>query len=459
MLSPCRPRSSFSRRYLPIGLALCITFFASPSPWGSPLPGPPSSPVFPGDPARNTPAPKEADLLRLETAIEFALGGNPGLGEIKARAEAMAAIPSQAEALPDPTLDLGVLWLPTNNFDVHIDDFTMLNLGVSQTIPFPGKRGLRKKIAEQEALAAADSLEEARLRLIREVKLAWWRLFYYDRALDLTADAERLLQEVVTVSQETYRVGQTPQQDVLSARLDLSKLKDERLELAGLRQVQEAQLNTLLNRDPDTPISLPREIPLGLPAVNGSELQARAFQERPLFRQHDKLLEAARSKVDLARKEYYPDLTFSTAYNYRWNTPTGRTRHDFLSFGVSLNLPIYAADKQAKAVDQRQSELLQEQYDLQDDHLKVHGEIAVKVAEYRQIRERLLLLEQEILPQSQQTVHSLRAGYAVNTASFADWLRAEVARLRYQAQHWRLLTQGQEILAELAAIVGEDLKP
>jgi outer membrane protein TolC len=415
--------------------------------------------VHPSSFPPNTPAPKEADSLSLKAAIELALGGNPGLGEIKARAEAMAAIPSQAAALPDPTLDLGVLWLPTNSLDVHNDDFTMLNLGVSQTIPFPGKRGLRKKIAEQEALAAADSLEEARLRLIREVKLAWWRLFYYDRALDLTADAEQLLWEVVAVSQEKYRVGQIPQQDVLSARLELSKLKDERLELAGLRQVQQAQLNTLLNRDPDTPISLPREFQLGLPAVNGPELQTRASEKRPLFHQHNKLLEAARSKVDLARKEYYPDLTFSTAYNYRWNTPAGRIRHDFLSFGVSLNLPIYAADKQAKAVDQRQSELLQEQYDLQDDHLKVHGEIAAKVAEYRQIRERLLLIEREILPQSQQTVHSLRAGYAVNTANFADWLRAEVIHLRYQAQHWRLLTQGQEILAELAALVGEEFKP
>jgi hypothetical protein len=39
----------------------------------------------------------------------------------------------------------------------------MLEFGISQMIPFPGKRDLQRKIAEEEALAAADSVEEARL--------------------------------------------------------------------------------------------------------------------------------------------------------------------------------------------------------------------------------------------------------------------------------------------------------
>ncbi|MDD5580760.1 MAG: TolC family protein [Methylobacter sp.] len=124
-------------------------------------------------------------VLTLDQAVQRALTGNPGLAEIKARAEAMAAVPSQEGTWPDPTLRFGTLYLPTNNFSLHQDDFTMLEVGLSQEIPFPGKLALREKIAGQEALAAADSVDEARLRLVREVKQNWWGLFYYNRALNL----------------------------------------------------------------------------------------------------------------------------------------------------------------------------------------------------------------------------------------------------------------------------------
>ncbi len=395
--------------------------------------------------------------LTLKRAVELALAGNPGLAEIKARAEALAAVPPQAGAPPDPMLNLGLLWLPTRSFDVRKDDFTMLEVGVSQTIPFPGKLGLKEKIAEQEALAAADSIEEARLRLVREVKLAWWRLFYFDHALNLTADAEHLLQRLVDIAQGQYQVGQGQQQNLLLSQLELAKLKDERLELISLRHAQATQLNTLLNLEPDSPVNLPPEAEFKLPAIAGAKLQEKARQTRPLFAQHQKMLEAAKRKVDLAKKEIYPDLTVSAAYDYRWDTPTGQSRSDYLSLGLSVNLPIHAGRNQLKAIDQRHSELLQERYALQDEHLKVHGEIAAKLAEYEHAKERVALLEREVIPQARQIVNSLLAGYPVGTASFSDLLRAETTLFRYQAQYWQTLTRAQQTLAELSAAVGEEV--
>ena len=61
-------------------------------------------------------------ILTLQTATELALTGNPGLGEIRARAEAMAAIPSQAGSLPDPTVSFELQNLPTRSFDLRKED-------------------------------------------------------------------------------------------------------------------------------------------------------------------------------------------------------------------------------------------------------------------------------------------------------------------------------------------------
>jgi outer membrane protein, heavy metal efflux system len=403
------------------------------------------------------PANKDKSILTLDKAIEQALLGNPGLGQIKARAEAMAAIPSQAGTLPDPTVNIGLLNVPTSSFDLQKEDMTMLEMGVSQSIPFPGKLALREKIAEQEALAAADSVDEARLRLVREIKTGWWRLFYFDRALRLLDESEQFFLQLIDIAQAKYKVGKGTQQDVLLAQLELSKLKDEKLNLISMRHGQEAQFNVLLDRTPEVPVHIPEETEIKLPVIAETTLQDKALKFRPLFAQHRKMLDAAKSKVDLAKKDFYPDFTVGAGYAVRQNTPTGQSRSDFASVQLSMNVPIYIDRKQAKAVEQRQGELLEERYSLQDDHHKIQAEIAAKAAEYQHAKEKLSLLEHEIIPQAQQTLDSLLAGYQVNQSDFTDLLRTQLSFFQYQTQYWLALTNTQQIMAELSAEVGEEL--
>jgi len=400
---------------------------------------------------------RDKSILTLNQAIELAITGNPGLAEIRARAEAMAAVPSQEGTLPDPALKFGALYLPTNSFNPHQDDFTMMEVGISQEIPFPGKLALREKIAEQEALAAADSVDEARLRLVREVKQSWWRLFYYDRALNLLDEAGHFFQQLIDIAQAKYKVGKGSQQDVLLAQLELSKLKDEKLNLVIMRHSQNARINALLDRAAETSVQIPAEAEFKLPVIVESALQDKALHIRPLFAQHRKMLDAGLAKVDLAQKGFYPDFTVGAYYDARQNTPSGQSRSDFASVQLSINVPIYANRKQAKAVDQRQSELLQEQYALHDDHRKIQAEIAAKAVEYQQTKEKLLLLEHEIIPQAQQAVNSLLAGYQVSQTDFTDLLRTQLSFFQYQTQYWQALTNTQQILAELSAEVGEEL--
>jgi outer membrane protein TolC len=395
--------------------------------------------------------------LSLKRAVELALAGNPGLAEIKARAEALAAVSPQVGALPDPSFNIDLLNVPTQSFSLRQEDMTMLEFGISQMIPFPGKRDLQRRIAEQEALAAADSVDEARLRLVREVKNGWWWLFFYDRALNVTQESEQFFQQLVDIAQTQYRVGSGQQQDVQMAQLELSKLKDERLELIGMRHAATAQFNVLLDRASDLSVRIPAQAEFALPELVESRLQEQAQAARPLLAQHHKMLEAAQSRIELARKDFYPDFTLGAGYAVRQDMPTGQSRSDFASFRLSVNLPVYAGVKQSKAVDQRQSEYLQEQYSLKDDHHRVQAEITAKVAEYFHARERLALFEHEIIPQAQQSVRSLMAGYQVGKAGFTDLLRAQLTLFQYQAQYWQSLTRTQQILVEVTAATGVEV--
>jgi cobalt-zinc-cadmium efflux system outer membrane protein len=406
------------------------------------------------------PPPEGEDLLTPQRAVAIALAGNPSLAQIRARAKAMAAVPSQEGTLPDPTLSFGSLWLPTaSGLSLNKDDFTMLEVGVSQTIPFPGKLALREKAAAAEAEAAVHTIAEAQLRLARDVTSRWWQLVSVHRSLLIIADTEKLLQQLVEIANTKYRVGEGLQQDVLSAKLELAKLAQLKAQHIGLHRAEIARLNALLNRPADSPIRLPGKMDTQLPDLRvDADLQEQGEQARPLLAERKKAIDAAQSRLELAEKDFYPDFTLGTAYAFRQNTPTGQSRSDFVSFTLNVTFPLYAASKQAKAVDQRHAELIKERYALDEAEREIQSEISASLALYQGNREQFRQFESGVLPLAEQNVTSALNAYQVGKTDFLNVIRAENAWFAYRMQYWQALAEAHQALAQLAAAVGrEDL--
>lgn len=399
-------------------------------------------------------------LLTLESATSQAVRDNPSLAGIKARSEALAAIPSQAGSLADPELSFSALNLPTDTFDLDQEPMTQIQIGFSQAIPFPGKLGLREEVTQFEADAANDNIAEARLRLISQVKISWWTLFYIDRALEIVINNQRLLRQFVKIAETKYEVGSGLQQDVLLAQLELSKLLDEEIILQGHRRNQSAQLNKLLNQPANKLVSLPDKVARKLPAISSEDaLYLLAEDKRPVLMQRHNEVQAAQSRVNLAKKDYYPDFKLGAFYGVRSGdnpASVGGKRSDVLSLRMSMSLPIYTARKQDKAVDQRNSELLKQRYSLQDMKNNVQLQISKSVADFLQAKQQVTLFEKGIIPQATQTVASMLAGYQVNEVDFLNLVRSQLTLFNYETRYWKAFTEANQALAKLTAAVGEE---
>lgn len=396
------------------------------------------------------------EVLTLSAALAQAERDSPKLLAIRARYEALKAIPVQEGSLPDPEISFSAMSLPVDTFDTAQEDMTQLQFGISQKFPFPGKLRLKQEAAEQEAQAAGDNVEELRLKLRRDVEVFWWQLYYLDRALAIVAGNQDLLRQFVEIAKTKYTVGQGLQQDVLLSQLELSRLVDLQLKLKGLRAQKAAQLNALLGRPADVPIKLPDQVERTLiEPPQEAELFVHAERQRPLLAKMRKQIEAARVRVELAKKEFFPDFTLGAFHGFRrGQTPGGKSRPDFLTLSLSMNLPLYFATKQAKAVDQRQSELLRERFQWQDAWNQVRAEIASALADYRRAREQVRLFEQGILPQARQTVASMLAGYQVGKVDFLNLVSAQITLYNYEIQYWKTLAETRQSLARLEAAVG-----
>jgi len=396
-------------------------------------------------------------ILTLQAATELAVKDNPDLAQIQARAKAMAAIPSQEGALPDPQISINAMNLPVNTFNLHQEDMTQLGGGISQAIPFPGKLALREQAAAFEAEAASQNVAEARWRLLSEVKTTWWLIYYLDRTLQITDSNYALLQQFVEIARTKYEVGEGLQQDVLLAQLELSKLLDQQLMLKASRRNAAASLNALLDKPANSEVRLPETIALQLPRLKQENLLYQQAETSRAILEGNRLgIHAAQSRLDLAKKGYLPDFTVDASYGARADTPSGIQRANMLSLNLSINVPIFAAQKQAKAVDQRNSELMQEKYALQDEWNKVRSQITRGYNDYQRAKDQVVLFETGIVPQARQTVASMLAGYQVNKVDFLNLVRSQITLFEYETQYWKAFSEANQSLAQLTAAVGKE---
>lgn len=405
-------------------------------------------------------APQAANTLTLSAAVSLAVRDNPGLAQIQARSESLAAIPSQAGTLPDPVLNFNALNMPTDTFKLDQEPMTQMQVGIMQAIPFPGKLALREEASAFAAKAAKENAVEARLMLIQKVKSNWWQIYYVDRMIEIVLQNQTLLRQFIEIASTKYKTGQGLQQDVLLAQVELLKLLDKEIELTGVRKELTAKFNKLLNKRANNVIILPTQLDMALPTIAPeSELYEMAFSRRPLLNQQQFKIQAAQSRLDLARKDYFPDFKVGVFYGMRSGdnpAAVGGERADFLSLKFSVNLPVFTVSKQDKAVSQRASELQEKRYAQQDTLNEVTAQITQAVANYQQSKDQFELLKEGIIPQAQQTVDSMLSGYQVNKVDFLNLVRSQITLLNYENRYWQSFAAANQALARLAAAIGEE---
>ncbi len=398
-----------------------------------------------------------ADVLLLQDARARAVANNPGLAEMRERYRALSEQTYQRGALPDPVLSLAAANFPWDEFDRNQEPMTQLQVGISQTFPYPGKRGLAEAAAGFEAEAALRSADEMQLALKKNVAVTWWEIYYLDRSLETIERNQSLLRQFVDVARTKYEVGEGLQQDVLLAQLELSRLLDQAIRVEAMREERAIRLNLLMGEMPDTPVELPAGQRGELrPLAPRQALYVRAIETRPALAGQRATIRASESRLELARKDYFPDFTVGVRYGNRDEDDLGQSRQDFLSVMLSVQVPLYSGSKQDRQVSQRERELARSQYALTDERNRVMADIASAAADYRRASEQLELFDNGIIPQARQTVESMLAGYQVNEVDFLNLVRSQVTLLNVELQYWRSYSEAHQTLARLQAAVGED---
>jgi len=395
--------------------------------------------------------PISARAESLQEYIEIALRENPGLEAAELRVLAAERTIPQSTAFPEPRLTLGLMNLPVNSYTLDQEPMTGKTITVQQMFPFPGKRQLAGKMAEQSVAEESYRRDEMRNQVIARVEKTFYDLYAVDRAIE-TVDANRsLMQQFVQVAETRYATGSGLQQDVLRAQVELSNLQDDVLMWKQKRTAVVAHLNALLNRNSDSPFA-PTGHELALPDF--SPPVNRLEETRPLLRAWREILGRAETAVELAKKAYYPDITLGVGYTQRDDLQNGAIMHDFFSATVSANLPLWFGSRQKPQVkkDEYSAASLRAEYlDLLN---QVRADSLSTTAEIERNQKRIQLYEKSILQQSRQALESALAGYRVDKVDFLTLINSWTMVKNTEMQYYRSLADYAQSIVDFKLITG-----
>jgi cobalt-zinc-cadmium efflux system outer membrane protein len=388
--------------------------------------------------------------LMLRDLIHETLERNPELVAARKQWEASSQRIVQARSLDDPTLSVH-LWNFPQSFNVTRADNSIF--GLSQNFPFPGKLALKGEIASRSAERTEQVLHGKERELIARLKQAYYDLFLAHKAIQIHHEQVELLRQFAEIANAKFRTGKGSQADVLKAQVELSVLHQQLPVLEQRRETAAALLNTLLDRDPLSPLGVPQEpflIPLD---TTIDDLHRLALNVRPELKAAELTVRHSEQSRALAQRQYYPDfnVAFQRFQNFQANDGFGAYVAMTIPFSFWTK-PKYDAGVQEAAASVAAARAQQHQL----ENL-TRFQVKDLLAKVRATEQVATLYHTTILPQAVQNLEAARVGYRTGKGGFLDLIDTQRALRGFQYEYYRALVEREHRLAELEQVIGSDL--
>jgi cobalt-zinc-cadmium efflux system outer membrane protein len=393
----------------------------------------------------------------LSNLIEEGLAHNKEIQSLEAQVESLKEEIPFAGSLEDIRLGMAILNLPADSGRFDQEPMTQKQISLAQKIPWFGKLDLRSQRAALKAVRLEATLEAKRFELARTIATTYYELGFVGRSLEINARLTDILNQLLRVAENRYSTGRGLQQDVLQAQVELSKLLDEKIILKKKRRTLENRINELLNRDSFSPVIPPQGLSFPGLQLDVKELQNRATKENPGLTIRLADIDLAAVEIELAQKDYWPDMDFKVAYGQRDEDRTGRSLPDFWSGSVTINLPVwkkYRQDPKLAATLKNHDAALKSYRSLL---LSLPHRVDTLATEIQDFQENNRLFTDALIVQADQWANSSLAAYEVGSLEFNTMINSQIQLLRFELKAENYLFNIYQKRAELEEVLGGPL--
>lgn len=393
-----------------------------------------------------TPAP--LDLSRILEALET---GNPDLEAARLHVQALEKRPAQVSAYPDPTMRVLVQPWPVHTArGVQRSQWQL-----EQALPIPGKRTLRRRIAELHAQDAVLTVRALALALMLEAKDSYYELYRIQETDRLIGSFQALLRSFEEAAAARYEVGAGTQAAILKAQLERQRLDLKREQLAAERQAAQQSLARLLGRTDASAFrgAVTASLPASLP--DSTQLLAYALQHEPRALAIAQNIQRAEQQVTLARLAFWPDIMVNVAYFdiAASNVPPSSDGRDALGVGFGVRIPLERARLHARLQETR---LGRQRLDTSMRALKLeyHAHVQTLISQYDRLQRQISQFEDTLIPQAEAALEAALSAYTNIRGDFFDVLDAERTLFSLRLDHTDTVVATLNTVAALEKTIG-----
>ncbi len=391
-------------------------------------------------------------LETLQDYLRYAAFHNSGLqAAFEEWKEALEQVP-QAKALPDPRFTYSYF---IEEVETRVGPQRQ-RIGITQVFPWFGTIEARTDAAAAATKAAHKRYEARKLQLFRDVKDAFFEYVYLRQAIEIARDDLDLVRHFEEVVRNKYITATAAHPDIIRAQVESATLDDKLQALRELREPVVARLNAVLNRHDGDMLPWPEQS-LTVPGdVDRGRLFEALRRQNPELQALDFELEGARSRIDLAKKKLYPDLSLGVDWIDTGNAAmagVADSGKDSVILMFSMNLPIWrksytAAQLQTRAAARR----ISHQKNEAENGLIAQTERVLY--DYEDSGRKISLYGGTLVPKAEELVAASETAYSTGTIDFLSLIDAEQTLLRFRLQYQRALTDRNQRLAELEGLAG-----
>ena len=309
--------------------------------------------------------------------------------------------------------------------------------------------------SRSDEFAYKDKVNEVRSKVVA----AYWSLSMAYANFDLTQKNKQFWEQVVRVTETRYSVGQGNQADVLQAQVELGNYLDRLFQWTQKQESYRAELNALRSQPPQTPISRPQPLQPRPFSLGQDDLLAMA-ENRPQQQGLKAQISKQEKAVDLARKDYFPDMTVGLAYGFRDTLapPQNQKQADMFGSRVMFNIPIWHGSKIKPKIREEQEKQNAAKDARQSAWNLLAAAIHDRQAKLKRLSQQISLYAQGIIPQARQAAGAALASYQVGSIPFSQLYQNQIAVFTAEMQMQEYLKDFEENWAELEWLVGQELR-
>ena len=380
----------------------------------------------------------------LSDILTFAAQHNPVLAGAEGLVKQSHGQQIAAGAFPNPSITgiagRGAIRDPSTGTHVTERTFT-----VEQPLEWTGKRQARQEAADAALAGANAALEDTRLSLLADVKIAFYHLLFGQRDIELAAQNVTNVEEVLRTVQARVAAGEATSFDSLKAGVEVQKAKKEVARANNALLVAKARLNTLTAGTLGKEFSVQGDFDRPRQGLNPEGLTAQALEQHPAVRRVSKLAEQADHTLRFEREARVPNVSVIGSYHRE-------AGDESLTAGLAVPLPLWY---------RRQGEIqsaLGAKHRADAERLRAQQELEQAITQHAQevrtAQEQLQVFETGLLKQAEQTLTMARTSFRHGAASLLDVLDAQRVYRQTQLEYAQVRADLSIALARLKRALG-----